>query len=279
MGVHDQISCRWCVGTYKARLVAKGFHQQYGIDYAETFSPIIKSTTIRLVLEITVTKSWQIKQLEVNNVFLQGELAEEVYISQPPGFVDKDRPSHVCRYRKPIYGLKQVLRAWYLALKQHLLLITFTNSLADVSLFISHCGNTYTYGLVYVDDILVIGNDSSLVANVLTSISDRFSIKDTVDLHYFLGIKATWSPHGLHLMQRKYIHDLLAKSNMTDAKPVSTPLPASLKLTLNSGPLLEDPSQFQSVVGNLQYLGFTRPDIAYAVNRLSQFMHRPTIDH
>lgn len=283
------VGCKWVftikyladggLDRYKSRLVAQEFTQQYGVDYSETFSPVIKSTTIRLVLEVATTKAWLIKQLDVNNAFLQGELTEEVYMLQPPGFVDKDRPTHVCRLRKPIYGLKQAPRAWYLALKQHLIDIGFTNSLADASLFIHNRGSSYTYVLVYVDDILVTGNDSFLVTNVLTFLSDRFSIKDPVDLHYFLGIEAIRSKHGLHLMQSKYILDLLSKTSMTDAKPVSTPLQTSPKLTIYSGTTLDDASQFRSIVGSLQYLAFTRPDIAYTVNRLSQFMHRPTTDH
>ncbi|CAL9247936.1 unnamed protein product, partial [Arabidopsis halleri] len=235
---------------YKSRLVAKGFHQRYGVDYAETFSPVIKSTTIRLVLDIAVASSWPIKQLDVNNAFLQGELTEEVYMTQPQGFIDKDRPQHVCKLRKPIYGLKQAPRAWYMALKTHLLRTGFSNSLADTSLFIKHTGKSFVYVLVYVDDILVTGNDNSLIAEVLRSFSARFSIKDPTDLTYFLGIEATRTKAGLHLMQRKYIVDLLTKNNMLDAKPALTPLPVSPKLTLRVGSILKDPSQYRSVIGS-----------------------------
>lgn len=283
------VGCRWVfklkylpngnIDKYKARLVAKGFNQQYGIDYAETFSPVIKSTTIRLVLNIAVNKDWQIKQLDVNNAFLQGTLTEEVYMAQPPGFIDKDQPSHVCRLRKAIYGLKQAQRAWYMELKQHLLNIGFINSLADTSLFIKHNGKSILYLLVYVDDIIVTGSDSSAVASVLSSLAERFSIKDPTDLHYFLGIEATRTKQGLHLMQRKYVMDLLTRTNMVDAKPVATPLPTTPKLTLHGGTKLDDATEYRSIVGSLQYLAFTRPDIAFAVNRLSQFMHQPTTDH
>ena len=286
---HNIIGCRWLFTTKnlangqqehpKGRLVAKGYTQQHGIDYSETFSPVIKSTTIRLVLQIVVTKAWHIKQLDINNAFLQGELTEVVYMMKPPGFIDKDRPDHVCRLRKPIYGLKQAPCSWYLSLKQHLLHTGFVNSNADASLLIHLHGSNITYVLVYVDDILVTGNNPTIISQVLTAFANRFSIKDPVDLHYFLGIEATRTRQGLHLMQRKYITDLLHKNNMTDAKPVATPLPTSRKLTLQSGTPLEDGSQYRSVVGSLQYMAFTRPDISYAVTRLSQFMHKPTIDH
>lgn len=195
------VGCRWVyklkylpngqLDKYKACLVAKGFNQQYGVDYAETFSPVIKSTTIRLVLDVAVKKNWPLKQLDVNNAFLQGTLTEDVYMAQPPDFIDKDRPTHVCHLRKAIYGLKQAPRAWYMELKQHLLNIGFVNSLADASLFIYCRGTTILYLLVYVDDIIVTGSDSSAVASVLASLADRFSIKDPTDLHYFLSVEAT----------------------------------------------------------------------------------------
>lgn len=280
------IGCRWIftikhlasgdLERYKARLVAKGYTQQYGVDYAETFSPVIKTNTIRVILDIAVARGWSIKQLDVNNAFLQGTLTEEVYMEQPPGFIDKDRPTHVCLLNKAIYGLKQAPRAWYNELKQHLLDCGFVNSLADASLFIYHQGNVFVYLLVYVDDILVTGNDSSAIDHVLNALANRFSIKDPTDLHYFLGIEATRTAHSLHLMQKKYILDLLTKVNMRDAKPVSTPLQVNLKLTLNGGTKLDNPTEYRSIVGSLQYLAFTRPDIAFAVNRLSQFMHSPT---
>lgn len=263
----------------KARLVARGNTEQYGVDYAETFSPVIKTTTIRLVLDIAVHKDWEIKQLDVNNAFLQGELQEEVYMTQPPGFIDQDHPSHVCRLRKAIYGLKQAPRAWYMALKQYLTSTGFINSRADASLFRRNVASTFTYVLIYVDDIIVTGNDSSTISRVLQSLADRFSIKDPVDLHYFLGIEAIRTQQDLHLNQRKCIVDLLTRTKMLDAKPVSTPLPITPKLTLRSGTLLANPQEYRSVVGSLQYLAFTRPDISFAVNRLSQFMHSPTTEH
>lgn len=200
-------------------------------------------------------------------------------MKQPPGFVDTDRPSFVCRLRKPIYGLKQAPRAWYMALKQHLLTDGFVNSMADTSLFIKSSGHHITYVLVYVDDIIVTGNSQRQVDHVLESFAHRFSIKDPSDLHYFLGIEVTRSAVGLHLMQRKYIIDLLTKNNMLDCKPVTTPMAASTQLTLNGGDPLPDASQYRSIVGSLQYLSFTRPDISFAVNKLSQFVHKPTQEH
>ncbi|BAB10876.1 polyprotein [Arabidopsis thaliana] len=282
------ISCKWIftlkynvdgsIARYKARLVARGFNQQYGIDYSETFSPVIKSTTIRTVLEVAVKRNWSIHQVDINNAFLQGTLNEEVYVSQPPGFIDRDRPSHVCRLNKALYGLKQAPRAWYQELRRFLLQAGFVNSLADASLFIYNRHNTFMYVLVYVDDIIIAG-ENALVQAFNASLASRFSLKDLGPLSYFLGIEATRTSRGLHLMQRKYITDLLKKHNMLDTKPVSTPMSPTPKLSLLSGTALDDATEYRTVLGSLQYLAFTRPDIAFAVNRLSQFMHRPTNEH
>lgn len=266
------------IDRYKARLVARGFHQQYGLDYSETFSPVIKATIIRMVLEVAVSRSWNIRQLDINNAFLQGTLHDEVYVSQPLGFVDPDRPHHVCQLRKALYGLKQAPRAWYTELKTYLIAAGFENSLADTSVFIYHHNHDSVYVLVYVDDILITG-PSALVDNFIASLAARFSLKDQGELSYFLGIEATRTSTGLHLRQQKYIIDLLSKINMLHAKPVATPMTPTPKLSLTTGTTLEDATEYRMVIGSLQYLSLTRPDIAFAVNRLSQFMHRPADSH
>lgn len=145
-------------------------------------------------------------------------------MSQPPGFVDKDRPHHVCKLRKALYGLKQAPRAWYEELKHTLLAAGFRNSVAYTSLFIYKQDHHHVYILVYVDDIIVTGSDKLLVDRIISNLGTRFSLKDLGDLSYFLGIECTRNNRGLHLMQRKYICDILAKTKMTDAKPVSTPM-------------------------------------------------------
>lgn len=143
----------------------------------------------------------------------------------------------------------------------------------------SSLGGHHIYLLIYVDDILVTGNTNTGIQRVLALLADRFSVKDAEDLNYFQGIEAHRTSRGLHLCQRKYILDLLNKYGMTNAKPVTTPMASSPKLHLNSGVSLSDPTKYRRLIGSLQYLQFTRLDIAFAVNRLSQFMHRPTEEH
>lgn len=267
------------VERYKARLVAKGFHQRPGIDFHDTFSPVIKHATIRLILGTAVARNWPLKQLDVNNAFLQGPLEEEVYMQQPPGLVDKDHPHHVLRLKKAVYGLKQAPRAWYNALKDGLLGIGFKNSLADASLFVLRTGPHFVYILVYVDDIIITGSSMAEVSRVTSLLAARFSLKNLGDLSYFLGMEASRTPAGLLLTQTKYITDLLQKTKMVNSKPVATPMSSSDTLTLTTGAVLDDPTEYRATVGSLQYLGLTRPDIAFAVNRLSQYMHRPTTVH
>lgn len=283
------VGCKWvfrtkylpngCVDRYKARLVANGFHQRPGIDYSETFSPVIKPSTVCLVLSLAVFQGWSLRQLDINNAFLQGTLTEDVFMSQPPGFIDPDFPNHVCKLRKAIYGLKQAPRAWYHELRQFLLQYGFNNSIADTSLFISTNISVTIYVLVYVDDIIITGNTVGAVQDFITKISQRFSLKDLGPLTYFLGVEVTPTQDGLFLSQRKYISDLLTRTHMSQAKPALTPLATSPTLTLRSGSPLSNPTECRAVVGSLQYLSITRPDIAYTVNKLCQFMHQPTADH
>ena len=156
MGFHIKRLPDGSIDNYKARLVAKGFHQWLGVDYHDTFSSVIKLTTIRLALSLTFSKGWQLRQLNVNNAFLQGHLFTDVYMAQPLGFVDRDNPTHVCKLKKAIYGLKQAPWAWYLELCQFLIESRFTNSHTDTSLFIIHSSDITIYLFVYVDDWLLL---------------------------------------------------------------------------------------------------------------------------
>ena len=162
------VDCKWVyklklhsdgtIARYKARLVAKGFHQQARIDYTETFSPIVKPATVKLILDIAVSFNWPLRQLDISNAFLHGIL-KEVYMQQPPGYVDSKFPQHVCKLRKSLYGLKQAPRVWFKHFTFQLLHLGFTASLADSSLFIYHNSHTTIYLLVYVDVIIITGNN------------------------------------------------------------------------------------------------------------------------
>jgi len=191
------------IERYKARLVARGFTQQKGIDYSKTFSLVIKQATVRLVFSIVVSCGWKIHQLNIHNAFLNGVFDEEIYMKQPPGFVDSAHPSHVCRLHKSLYGLKQAPRAWYTRLNDFLLSIGFCASKVDTSLFIFSVGADICYLLIYVDDILFTGSNSLLLQCLIQLLSSEFKLCNLGSIHYFLGIEVQSTSIGLMLRQHK----------------------------------------------------------------------------
>lgn len=252
---------------FKARLVAKGFHQQAGIDFSETFSLVVKPVTVRLLLSLAVTRGWTMRQLDVQNAFLHGLLSEDVFMNQPPGFVHPDFPHFVCKLNRSLYGLKQAPRAWFSRLSECLLQLGFLASRSDPSLFICHSSHCHLYVLIYVDDIIVTGSSDLAITDLIHTLQSYFPIKDLGHLHYFLGIEICPISTGIILSQKRYIFDLLQRSQMLHANPVSTPMAVNCKLD-HTGPPFSDPTLFRSIVGGLQYLSFTRPDLSFAVNKV-----------
>ena len=180
------IGCKWVfrtkyntdgsVSKYKTHLVAKGFHQTTGIDYSETFSPVVKSSTVRVILSLAVMQGWNVRQIDVNNAFLNGDLTEDVYMQQPEGFVSNG--GYVCELNKALYSLKQTPRAWYDKLKGFLTSWNFTNSKADTSLFVRDYVKGIIIILIYVDDILITEPDSDLLESFIVKLSKVFALKD-----------------------------------------------------------------------------------------------------
>jgi hypothetical protein len=285
------VGCKWIFKTkhrpdgtidkHKARLVARGFTQQHGIDYGDTFSLVVKPATVRLVLSLAVSRGWTLRQIDVSNAFLHGFLAETVYMQQPPGFEDAHYPSHVCKFQRSIYGLKQSPRAWYARLSQRLYRLGFVSSKADTSLFIYSHQGVQIFMLVYVDDIVIAGSTPDVVDVLVRSLAATFPIKDLGRLEYFLGLEAAYNSGGMILTQKKYALDLLHRVNMENCNPATTPLAVSETLSRNTGTLLnsDDSHRYRSVVGGLQYLTLTWLDISFAVNKVCQFLSQPTDVH
>ncbi|GAU37351.1 hypothetical protein TSUD_395330 [Trifolium subterraneum] len=283
------IGCKWIfrvkenpdgtVNKYKARLVVKGFLQTAGFDFIETFSPVIKPVTIRIILTLAVTFKWQIQQIDVNNAFLNGVLQEEVYMTQPSGFESSDK-SLVCKLHKSLYGLKQAPRAWYDKLTQALLHMGFVKSRCDPSLLVHNQNGTCTYVLIYMDDILITGSTPTLINDLINKLNVQFALKRLGAVDYFLGLEVHHLPSGaLLLNQTKYIRDLLCKAHMEDSKHVGSPMVSSCRLSKFGTDTMTDPTLYRSIVGALQYATLTRPDIVFSVNKVCQFMAKPLDSH
>lgn len=218
------IGCKWVykvklnadetLERYKARLVAKGYTQKEGInDYVETFSPVAKMTTVKTLLAVAAAKKWSLTQLDISNVFLNGELTEKIYMKLPPGYTPKASVSlplnAVCKLNKSLYGLKQTSRQWFLKFSTTLLSLGFKQSHSDHTLFIRRFEGRYVAVLVYVDDIIIASNNDDDVVFVTSSLTHHFKLRDLGPLRYFLGLEIARSSKGISVSQRKYTLELL----------------------------------------------------------------------
>jgi len=284
------VGCKWVytvkysadgsIDRYKARLVAKGFTQAPD-EFGATFAPVAKLTCVRLLLSLAASHDWPLYQLDVKNAFLHGDLLEEVYLAPPPGFALKGEYSgRVCRLHKSLYGLKQSPRAWFARFSSVILQSGFTQCRSDHTCFIRATpAGRRTIVLVYVDDIIITGDDPSGISGVKATLSSAFEVKDLGHLRYFLGIEVARSRKGISISQRKYTLDLLRDTGLLGCRPASTPMDINHRLHADAGDPLPDPSQYQRLVGRLIYLTNTRPDISFSVSVLSQFMHSPRTSH
>jgi hypothetical protein len=274
------VSCKWVftvkhkvdgsVERYKARLVAKGYTQTYGIDYHETFAPVAKINIIRVLLSLAANLDWPLQQFDVKNAFLHGELEEEVYMDLPPGFTTASDVGKVCKLNKSLYGLKQSPRAWFGKFSQSMKNYGFKQSQADHTLFLKCDKGKLTALIVYVDDMVVTGNDEEGIRRLRDYLAKEFEMKDLGALRYFLGIEVARSRHGIFLSQQKYVLDLLTETGMLACQPIDIPIEQSHKLgdnRVNQVPTNKE--RYQRLVGRLIYLSHTRPDLAYVVSVVS----------
>jgi hypothetical protein len=257
----------------------RGFTQRLRVDYDETFSPVVKLATVHMVLATAVSHTWPIQQLDVKNAFLHGTFSETVFSCQPTGFIDLAHPDLVCHLHKSLYGLKQAPRAWYSRFAIYLTTMGFIEAKSDTSLFIFHRDSDTIYMLLHVDDIILTASSTELLRRTIFALQWEFAMKDLELLHHFLGITVECRPDGLFLHQRTYTLDILKRAIMADCKPCTTPVNLQAKLAGDSGPPVENVSQFRSIAGAFQYLTFTRPDIAYVVQQIYLHMCDPQEPH
>lgn len=244
------------VERFKARLVTKGYNQKWGIDYQETFSPVIKMTNVRCLLALASHHHWILHQLDINNAFLHGDLDEEVYMLPPQGF---DCPAgYVCQLIKSLYGLKQASRQWFAKLLGEFQLGDFTQSKNDYSLFIKRDSFYSTIAAVYVDDIILTGNNTTEIQDLKDHLHHTFSIKDLGQLSFFLEIEIAYMDHGITMSQGKFTREVLEDAG---------------------GGVYSDHVKYRCLVGKLNFLTHTRPDLSYTVQHLSQFLQCPRVPH
>ncbi|GKV50006.1 hypothetical protein SLEP1_g56724 [Rubroshorea leprosula] len=238
--------------------------QEYGIDYEETFAPVACLTSMCSLLAIAAMRRWKLFYMDVKNAFLNGDIEEEVYMKPSPRL--NHPPNKVCRLRRALYGLKQSPRTWYGKFSATISEFGFTSSPHDTALFIRKTAWGMVLLLLYVDDMIITGDDVTCVEELKQSLSQKFEMKDLGVLSYFLGLEVTFSHDGYMLSQVKYASDLVSKVELNDGKSVSTPLEPNVKLTPMDGFPLSDPTRYRQLVGSLVYLTTIRPDIAYAVH-------------
>lgn len=276
------------VETYKARLVAKGYKQREGIDYEETFSPVAMTKSIRILLAIAAYHDYEVWQMDVKTAFLNGHLQEELYMDQPEGFISKADKHKVCKLHKSIYGLKQASRSWNIRFDEVVKSFDFIQNMDDQCVYKKVSGSSVVFLILYVDDILIIGNDIGMLSSVKLWLTKSFSMKDLGEASYILGIKIyrDRSQRIIGLSQSLYIDKVLKRFHMEQSKKGLLPVRHGLHLSKNMCPKTPEEIQqmskipYASAIGSLMYaMVCTRPDISYAVGITSRYQSNPGLDH
>lgn len=269
------------IQKYKARIVAKGYAQEYGVDYEETFSPVARFETIRVILSLAAQKGWKISQFDVKSAFLNGPLQEEVFVMQPPGFERKGEEEKVYKLHKALYGLKQAPRAWYERIDSYLQKHGYQRTTSEPTVYVRKVtDDELIIVCLYVDDIIYTSSSNELLDEFKRKMIKEFDMSDLGDLHYFLGLEIQQGHNGIFVSQKKYATDLVKRFGMWKCKSVSTPMKVGEKLQNEvDGNISCDAFKFRSMVGGLLYLTHTRPDIAFAVGLISRHMQSPTEYH
>jgi hypothetical protein len=271
------------IERYKARLVVKGFMQQEGVDFNEVYAPVSKHSTLRALLATVAVAELELHQLDVKTAFLNGELDEDVWCQQPPGFGDGARLA--CHLQKALYGLRQAPRAWHKRLVKELESLGFVGCTSDPGLFILHHKAAPVWLLVYVDDLLLASRSLSKLSEVKMALKRAFDVHDLGDARFFLGMEIARdkAARTIKLSQAKMAGSVLARFGFDEAVPASVPMSTGVRLVKPADDEVLEPAghqRYQEIVGSLLYLSScTRPDISHAVGVLSKFMSCPAKAH
>jgi hypothetical protein len=263
----------------KARLVAQGYTQIEGVDFDETFAPVARLESIRILLSIACHLGFKLYQMDVKSAFLNGVLQEEVYVEQPKGFQDPHHPHHVYKLKKALYGLKQAPRAWYERLTTYLLAKGFTRGQADRTLFIRKQGTHKLIAQIYVDDIIFGANLDSLAHEFSEEMKQEFEMSMIGELNYFLGLQVKQTAEGIFISQSKYAKDLVKWFGLDGKSRARTPMSTCVKISSDPAGKSIDPSLYRSMIGSLLYLTASRPNIAFSVGVCARFQANPKESH
>ncbi|GJS28146.1 putative ribonuclease H-like domain-containing protein, partial [Tanacetum coccineum] len=270
---------RGIVVRNKARLVAQGHTQEEGIDYDEVFAPVARIEAIRIFLAYASYMGFTVYQMDVKSAFLYGQIEEEVYVCQPPGFEDPDHPDKVYKVVKALYGLHQAPRAWYDTLATYLLSNGFQRGKIDQTLFIKSQKGHILLVQIYVDDIIFGSTKKELCDEFEKLMKDKFQMSSMGELTFFLGLQVQQRKKGIFISQDKYVHEILRKFNYTDVKSASTPTDLEKPLVKDADADDVDEHLYRSMIGSLMYLTASRPDIMFAVCACARFQVSPKTSH
>ena len=284
------IGCKWIfkkkigadgkIETYKARLVAKGYRQILGVDYDETFSPVAMHKSIRIMLAIAAFYDYEIWQMDVKTAFLNGDLEEHIYMTQPEGFEVSGSASKACKLHRSIYGLKQASRSWNTRFDATVKEFGFAQNEDDPCIYRKDNGGVLIFLVLYVDDILIMGSNIQMLKSVKEWLSSKFSMKDLGDASYILGVKIyrDRSKRMLGLSQAKYIDTVLKRFSMEKSKSGLIPANHGMELSKEMSPKTDLEREhmkripYASAVGSIMYsMICTRPDVAYALGAVSRY--------
>ncbi|KAJ9544936.1 hypothetical protein OSB04_024643 [Centaurea solstitialis] len=263
----------------KARLVAQGYRQEEGIDYDETFAPVARLEAIRLFLAFAAHMNFKVYQMDIKNAFLNGKLNEEVYVAQPPGFVDPKFPDHVYKLNKALYGLKQAPRAWYDTLSTFLLSKGFVRGKIDSTLFLKKYPKHILLVQIYVDDIIFGSTNPKLCEKFELLMKSEYKMSMMGELTFFLGLQIKQSEKGIFINQGKYVHEMLKKFDLTSCTPMKTPMAPPLTLDKDSKGKSVDVTLYRGMIGSLLYLTASRPDIMYSTCLCARYQAEPKESH
>nr|GEY51556.1 retrovirus-related Pol polyprotein from transposon TNT 1-94 [Tanacetum cinerariifolium] len=263
----------------KARLVARGYRQEEGRDFEEYFAPVARLEAIQIFLAYTAHKNMVVYQMDAKTAFLNGNLREEVYVSQPDGFVDQDNPNHVYKLKKALYGLKQASRAWYDMLSSFLISQDFSKGSVDPTLFICRNGNDLLLVQIYINDIIFAASTPELCDLFSKLMCLKFKMSMMGKISFFLGLQISQSPKGIFINQSKYALESLKKYGFESCDPVDTPMVEKSKLDEDKEGKAIDPLHYCGMIGTLLYLTASRPDLQFAICMCARYQAWPTEKH